>query len=341
MGIYYLKLPKMGESIAEATLTNWLKKVGDKVGIDEPVVEIATDKVDSDVPSEYKGVLVKQNFDVDQRMSYVSMDRTQTIMYTSGSTANPKGITFNQNNIISKRFARALALPDFGSEDIFLCYLPLFHTFGRYFELMGSIFWGATYSFAESPAFNSLLKDFPIVNPSIFISIPKRWVQLYEMLEKQLDMDSEDNETIETKLKSITGGKLKWGLSAAGYLDPDIFKFYQSHGVNVLSGYGMTEATGGITMTPPTEYIIDSVGIALPGITLKIAYDGELCLKGSYVTDGYYKEDDSDVIMDGWFHTGDIFEEKDGHYFIIDRKKDIYKKCFMTIEMVKYKLIMI
>jgi hypothetical protein len=190
---------------------------------------------------------------------------------------------------------------------------------------MGSIFWGATYSFAESPAFNSLLKDFPIVNPSIFISIPKRWVQLYEMLEKQLDMDSEDSETIEKKLKSITGGKLKWGLSAAGYLDPDIFKFYQSHGVNVLSGYGMTEATGGITMTPPTEYIIDSVGIALPGITLKIAYDGELCLKGSYVTDGYYKEDDSDVIMDGWFHTGDIFEEKDGHYFITDRKKDIYK----------------
>jgi len=66
MGIYYLKLPKMGESIAEATLTNWLKKVGDKVAVDEPVVEIATDKVDSDVPSEYKGVLIKQNFDSDQ-----------------------------------------------------------------------------------------------------------------------------------------------------------------------------------------------------------------------------------------------------------------------------------
>jgi 2-oxoglutarate dehydrogenase E2 component (dihydrolipoamide succinyltransferase) len=66
MGKYYLKLPKMGESIAEATLTNWLKNVGDKVDIDEPVVEIATDKVDSDLPSEYKGVLVKRNFQVDQ-----------------------------------------------------------------------------------------------------------------------------------------------------------------------------------------------------------------------------------------------------------------------------------
>ena len=66
MGRYYLKLPKMGESIAEATLTSWLKNVGDKVDIDEPIVEIATDKVDSDVPSEYKGVLVKRNFEVDQ-----------------------------------------------------------------------------------------------------------------------------------------------------------------------------------------------------------------------------------------------------------------------------------
>ena len=66
MGKYYLKLPKMGESIAEATLTGWLKNVGDKIDVDEPIVEIATDKVDSDVPSEYKGVLVKRNFEVDE-----------------------------------------------------------------------------------------------------------------------------------------------------------------------------------------------------------------------------------------------------------------------------------
>ena len=66
MGKYYLKLPKMGESIAEATLTSWLKNIGDKVDVDEPIVEIATDKVDSDVPSEYKGVLVKRNFEVDE-----------------------------------------------------------------------------------------------------------------------------------------------------------------------------------------------------------------------------------------------------------------------------------
>ncbi len=265
------------------------------------------------------------DFDPDDRLRKVDMEHIQTIMYTSGTTANPKGIVFNQMNIMSKRFARALALPDIGSNDIFLCYLPLFHTFGRYFELIGSIFWGASYSFAESPAFNSLLNDYKIIKPTIFISIPKRWVQLYEMLDSQLELDSEDDSTIDQKLKDITGGSLKWGLSAAGYLDPDIFTFFHKHGIELLSGYGMTQATGGITMTPPRGYVRDSVGEALPGIQLKLEDDGELCIKGPYVSQNYYKENDSDIYKDGWLHTEDIFEQKNGHYFIIDRKKDIYK----------------
>ena len=117
------------------------------------------------------------------------MNQISTIMYTSGSTSNPKGVKFSQLNIVSKRFARALALPHLSSEDTFLCYLPLFHTFGRYFELMGSLFWGATYTFAESPSFNSLLKDFKIVSPTVFISIPKRWVQIYDLMNDSLDLD--------------------------------------------------------------------------------------------------------------------------------------------------------
>ena len=79
-------------------------------------------------------------FNVDKKMSSVNINDTQSIMYTSGTTDNPKGIMFSQFNMMSKRFSRALALPDIGSNDIFLCYLPLYHTFGRYFEMMGSLF---------------------------------------------------------------------------------------------------------------------------------------------------------------------------------------------------------
>ena len=271
-----------------------------------------------------KGDFIDQ-FDLNRLLSDVELESVNTIMYTSGTTDNPKGITFTQKNLMSKRFARALALPNISSDDIFLCYLPLFHTFGRFFELMGSIFWGSSYCFAQSPSFNSLLNDFKIVKPTIFISIPKRWVQLYEFIQTEIDIDDDEDENIKNVLSKSTGGQLKLGLSAAGYLDPEIFKFFQKYTINLLSGYGMTEATGGITMTPVNEYVEDSVGKGLPGIKLKLEPDGELCLKGPYISNGYLKNNKSNSFRNGWFYTQDIFRKENDYYFIIDRKKDIYK----------------
>ena len=253
------------------------------------------------------------------------LNELSSVMYTSGTTDNPKGIIFNQTNIISKRFARALALPDIGPDDSFLCYLPLYHTFGRWFEMMGSIFWGTTYTFTETTSFKNLLKDFELSKPSIFISIPKRWIQIYEQIEASIDIEKSNDNEINKITRSVTGGNLKWGLSAAGYLDPDLFRFFNDNGINLLSGYGMTEATGGITMTPPSDYYTDSVGKPLPGIELKLAEDNELLMRGPYVSSGYYKEEIKGSFTDGWFHTGDIFRKKKSHYFIVDRKKEIYK----------------
>ena len=254
-----------------------------------------------------------------------NLESLTTIMYTSGTTDNPKGIQFNQINIVSKRFARALALPDFGPNDGFLCYLPLYHTFGRWFEMFGSLFWGASYTFTESTSFKTLLRDFKLAKPTIFISIPKRWIQIKEHIAASISIERSTNKEIQRKTNYITGGKLKWGLSAAGFLDPDIFKFFNENKITLLSGYGMTEATGGITMTPPENYIVNSVGKALPGINLKLANDNELLLQGDYVTRGYYKDDIDGTFINNWFHTGDIFNYKKGHYFIVDRKKEIYK----------------
>ena len=248
-----------------------------------------------------------------------------SIMYTSGTTDNPKGIQFNQMNIVSKRFARALALPNIGPNDGFLCYLPLYHTFGRWFEMVGALFWGATYTFTESTSFKTLLRDFKLTKPSIFISIPKRWIQIQEHIASSISIERSTDEEISAKTNSITGGKLKWGLSAAGFLDPDIFKFFNKNNITLISGYGMTEATGGITMTPPDNYISNSVGKALPGINLKLGKDNELLMQGDYVTGEYYKDKIDGSFIDNWFHTGDIFNYKKGHYFIVDRKKEIYK----------------
>jgi predicted GNAT family N-acyltransferase len=247
-------------------------------------------------------------------------------MFTSGTTGNPKGIQFSQQNIVFKRFARAMALPEIGEDDSFLSYLPLFHTFGRWLEMTGSIYWGARYVFMENPAPEIMIENMQRVKPTIFISIPKKWYQIYEMVTKQINIVEASDEDIQNVVNHLTGGQLKWGLSAAGYLDVEVFQFFQRHHIELMSGFGMTEATGGITMTPPGKYKPDSLGKALPGIELKLGDDGELLIKGPYVMMGYVNPEESDAPMkNGWLATGDIMQFNEGFMQIIDRKKEIYK----------------
>ncbi len=251
-----------------------------------------------------------------------------TIMYTSGTTGTPKGISFSHRNIVFKRYARALALPLIGENDRFLCFLPLFHTFGRFLEMTGCVFWGATYCFAENPAIDILVKQMQEIRPTVFISIPMKWIQLYDLVRAELDVEAAPDGELDRITRKLTGGELRFGLSAAGYLDPEVFRFFQARGVELMSGFGMTEATGGITMTPPGSYSDDSLGLPLPGIEIALADDGELIVRGPYVMMGYLDPPDGEPSFDsdGWLHTGDLMErDSAGHIRIVDRKKEIYK----------------
>src|SRR5512138_378315 len=260
-----------------------------------------------------------------ERAAAVRASDVASVMYTSGTTGKPKGIVFTQENVVSKRFCRAFALPEVSEGDVFLCYLPLYHTFGRYFELCGTLFWGATYVFARSTAPGTLREDFRRVKPTVFISVPKKWMELHEAAEWEAGTDAADESA---HLRSVTGGRLGHGLSAAGYLDPVVFQAFHAAGIELCSGYGMTEATGGVTMTPPGEYVLDSVGKPLPGIECRRAEDGELLIRGPYVSPGYWKDGAVDTAgrTEGWFGTGDLFAvDRAGHFRITGRKKEIYK----------------
>ncbi len=265
---------------------------------------------------------------IERRSDDVRIGDLATVMYTSGTTGAPKGIKYSHRNLVFKRFARGLALPEIGDTDVFLSYLPLFHTFGRYLEMLGSIYWGAKYCFLPNPSIEALMEGMATYRPTVFISVPQKWIQLYEAISQRADpMHAPDDELLEVTQR-LTGGHLKWGLSAAGYLDPDIFRFFHRQGIQLLSGFGMSEATGGITMTPPNQYREGSLGCELPGIEIEIDDDGELKLRGPYVMMGYLDPPDGEPSFDedGWLHSGDLMRMDDeGHFRLVDRKKEIYK----------------
>jgi len=256
-----------------------------------------------------------------------------TVMFTSGSTGEPKGVAFTNYNLVTKRFARAAALPEVGHDEVLFCYLPLFHTFGRYLEMMGMIFWGGTYVFAGNTSRETFLKRLCEVQPTGLIGIPLRWRQIQEHCLAQLD-PAASPEVEQTVFRSVVGNRLRWGLSAAGFLAPKTFRFFHRNHVALCCGFGMTEATGGITMTPPHEYRDNSVGIPLPGMATRLTNKGELEIGGPYMARYLNQLNNKDPgsasfnarIEVPWMKTGDLFQvSEDGQYEIVDRLKDIYK----------------
>src|SRR5512143_809674 len=252
------------------------------------------------------------------------LDDAATALFTSGSTGAQKGFAFSPFNLLTKRFARAAALPFVGEGEVLLCFLPLYHTFGRYLELLGTLFWGGTYVFAGNPSLETLLAGLREVRPTGLVSIPARWQQLHDRCQKRLSTAFGPEEEA-AAVREITGGRLSWGLSAAGFLDPAVFRFFERSGIALCSGFGMTEATGGITMTPPGLYEDGTVGLPLPGIHVRLGEDGELLVAGPYVARDLDDQETASA-AERWVGSGDIFRVRpSGFLEIVDRVKDIYK----------------
>ncbi len=255
----------------------------------------------------------------ERTMNAVSLDQPGLMLYTSGTSGNPKGVPLTHRNVAMNGldWLKCNApLLDEGGVDVL--WLPMSHIFGLGEMCLGnSLGWT---SYLSDPG--TCLARLPEVKPSVFMSVPSHW----EKLAVQAMHEPTPEARLE-KFKETTGGKLKFCLSGGAGLTREVKDFFYACGVLLIEGYGLTETSPTLTLNRPDAFRFDSVGKPLPTVELRLAEDGEILARGPNVFGGYHKDPEATreaFTDDGWFKTGDIGRfTDDGFLQIVDRKKDI------------------
>ena len=247
----------------------------------------------------------------------IEPEQLMTILYTSGTTGNPKGVMLSHANLAENVSATLKILPA-RSDETRLCILPLSHVFARTCDLYAWLAGGCTLVMAESRF--TLFRDCQETRPTFFNGVPLLFEKCIEQLRKQGTHDQP------AALRELLGGKIEKCNSGGAPLPGEIHDYFWEHGIPLLSGYGLTETSPVIAASTMAENKKGSVGKPLPGVAVRIADDGEILTKGPHVMLGYYHDAaaTADVLKDGWLHTGDLGKlDEDGFLEIIGRKKEM------------------
>jgi long-chain acyl-CoA synthetase len=289
----------------------------------------------------------------------VRPDDLLTLIYTSGTTGQPKGVMLTHNNIISniEGLVEINALNLLPTETA-LSFLPLCHIYERT-DVYVYLYYGVSTYYAES--METIGENLKEVKPHVFATVPRLLEKVYDKIvakgyelsgiKKQLffwalnlglkydpmkDMGWWYNtqlgiarKLIFSKWQEALGGNVKIIASGSAALQPRLSRVFWAAGISIAEGYGLTETSPVISTSILSDFRVGCVGTVLPNLELKIAEDGEICVKGPSIMKGYYKKPEATaeaIDAEGWFHTGDIGELSEGRYLkITDRKKEIFK----------------
>lgn len=249
----------------------------------------------------------------------VSLDQVAQMLYTSGTSGNPKGVPLTHRNVgVNGQDWLRCNAPLLAEHDVDLMWLPMSHIFGFGEACLGNTFGWTTYM--TDPA--SVMALLPKVRPTVFMSVPVLWEKLAMSAATESDPAKR-----RAKLAEVTGGSLRFCLSGGAGLKREVKELFHQNGQLIVEGYGLTECSPTLTLNRPDAFRFDSVGKVLPSVQVKLAEDGEILAKGPNVFAGYHKDPAATKEAfsdDGWFKTGDIGRfTDDGFLQIVDRKKDI------------------
>lgn len=300
--------------------------------------------------------------DLETARSTARLDDLATIIYTSGTTGRPKGCELTHGNFAfasensALRLERVLTPDANGEPPSTLLFLPLAHVFARYIQTMCVV--GGT-KLAHTGDVKAVVDDLGAYRPTYILSVPRVFEKVYNSAEQKAKAGGKGkifskaaetsieyskalaaghvpvtlrakhfvfDKLVYSKLRDALGGRAQYAMSGGAPLGPRLGHFFRGIGLTILEGYGLTETTAPTASNMPDELEIGSVGTPMPGMSVKIAEDSEVLVKGPHVFRGYWnnKQATDDAFVDGWFRTGDLGELNDqGHLRITGRKKEI------------------
>lgn len=262
------------------------------------------------------------------------------ILYTSGTTGNPKGVMLMFDNILINMEGLD-EYKMFRTTDRVLALLPMHHIFPLLGAGVVPLGKGSTIVFLKEVSSQAMVEALQKYKITFIIGVPKLWEMLHKKIMEKINggkitklifklAEKINNKNFSRKIfKKVHdgfGGNIRFFVSGGSKLDPQVSRDFLTLGIDVCEGYGLTETSPMISFTPTDEVVPGSAGKILTGVTVKIADDGEILAKGRNVMKGYYGRPDAtaEVIdKDGWFHTGDLGEIKDGLLYVTGRKKEM------------------